>query len=67
MLFLGSGAAKVNHGSQCEVGMPGPNPCSPTLSAMAADKTMSNGTRCVCGVCVSVHVCACDVNVRTCH
>lgn len=64
MLFLGSGAAKVNHGSQCEVGMPGPSPCSPTLSAMAADKTMSNGTL---WVCVSVHVCACDVNVCTCH
>lgn len=56
MLFLGSGAAKVNHGSQCEVGMPGPNPCSPTLSAMAADKTMSNGTVSV-GVCVCACVC----------
>lgn len=31
MLFPGSRAAKVNHGSRCEVGMPGPDPCSPAL------------------------------------
>lgn len=53
MLVLGCGAAKVNHGSQCELGMPGPGPCSPTLSVMAADKP------CLMALCLSAGVCLC--------
>lgn len=48
-LFLGSRAAKVNYGSRCEVGMPGPDPCSPLFVCDGHRQNMSNGTLCVRG------------------
>lgn len=56
MLFLGSRAAKANHGCRCEVGMHVPDPCSPSLClCWPQTKHMPNGTLCVRG-CVSVCV-----------